>query len=319
MAIKFLGAGVIDRLVSQREQNGKYLSGYDFCLRNYGRELNRKALEGLVKSGALDCVEPNRRQMLYNIDGILTAVEAEKRFSSQGQLNLFGEMDSVNTFQMEPMPEMDKDVKLSLEKEATGLYLSGHPLDKYASLLNRMGLTTTEEILSGKVSDSARVTLAGIVDNLKVRQLKNGNILASAFIEDMYSSIGITIFSKAYEQFKEFLQSGKPLIIKGKVSEREDREPEVILERAEEIPEREMAKPKPSAGLYIKIDSLNSDEFAKTKEILANFKGNNPVIIVAVKENRRLAAPKELYVAESEELMHQLSTLLGEENVKFVK
>ena len=187
----------------------------------------------MVKSGALDCVEPNRRQMLYNIEGILTAVEAEKRFSSQGQLNLFGEMDSVNTFQMEPMPEMDKDVKLSLEKEATGLYLSGHPLDKYASLLNRMGLTTTEDILSGKVQDSARVTLAGIVDNLKVRQLKNGNILASAFIEDMYSSIGVTIFSKAYEQFKELLQSDKPLVIKGKVSEREDREPEVILERAE--------------------------------------------------------------------------------------
>ncbi len=319
MAIKFLGAGVIDRLVSQREQNGKYLSGYDFCLRNYSRELNRKALEGLVKSGALDCVEPNRRQMLYNIDGILTAVEAEKRFSSQGQLNLFGEMENVNSFQMEPMPEMDKDVKLSLEKEATGLYLSGHPLDKYASLLNRMGLTTTEEILSGQAQDSARVTLAGIVDNLKVRQLKNGNILASAFIEDMYSSIGITIFSKAYEQFKELLQSGKPLIIKGKVSEREDREPEVILERAEPIPERETQKLKPSAGLYIKIDSLNSGEFAKAKEILANFKGDNPVIIVAVKENRRLAAPKELYVAESEKLILELSTLLGEENVKFVK
>jgi DNA polymerase-3 subunit alpha len=161
--------------------------------------------------------------------------------------------------------------------------------------------------------------LAGIVDNLKVRQLKNGNILASAFIEDMYSSIGITIFSKAYEQFKELLQSGKPLIIKGKVSEREDREPEVILERAEEIPEREVAKPKPKAGLYIKIDSLNSGEFAKAKEILAKFKGDNPVIIVAVKENRRLAAPKELYVAESEELKFKLSTLLGEENVKFVK
>ena len=319
MAIKFLGAGVIDRLVQEREQNGKYLSGYDFCLRNYSRELNRKALEGLVKSGALDCVEPNRRQMLYNIEGILTAVEAEKRFSSQGQLNLFGEMDSVNTFQMEPMPEMDKDVKLSLEKEATGLYLSGHPLDKYASLLNRMGLTTTEDILSGKVQDSARVTLAGIVDNLKVRQLKNGNILASAFIEDMYSSIGITIFSKAYEQFKELLQSGKPLVIKGKVSEREDREPEVILERAEEIPEREPTKSKPKAGLYIKIDSLSSEEFAKVKEILAKFKGDNPVIIVAVKENRRLAAPKELYVAESEELKFKLSTLLGEENVKFVK
>ena len=319
MAIKFLGASVIDRLVLEREQNGKYLSGYDFCLRNYSRELNRKALEGLVKSGALDCVEPNRRQMLYNIEGILTAVEAEKRFSSQGQLNLFGEMDSVTTFQMEPMPEMEKDIKLSLEKEATGLYLSGHPLDKYASLLNRMGLAKSDEILSGKIGDATRVTLAGIVDNIKVRQLKNGNLLATAFLEDMYSSVGITIFSKAWEQYRELLQSGKPLIINGKVTEREDREPEVILEKAEPIPETNSPVSKVKSGLYIKIESLDSQDFLKAKQILSEFKGENPVYIVAVKENRRLAAPKELFVSENGNLISRLSALLGSDNVKFVK
>ena len=319
MAIKFLGASVIDRLVKEREQNGKYTSLYDFCLRNYSRELNRKALEGLVKSGALDCVESNRRQMLYNIDGVLTAAEAEKRFSAQGQLNLFGEMESVDTFKMEPMPEMEKDIKLSLEKEATGLYLSGHPLDKYASLLNRMGLAKSDEILSGKIGDATRVTLAGIVDNIKVRQLKNGNLLATAFLEDMYSSVGITIFSKAWEQYRELLQSGKPLIINGKVTEREDREPEVILEKAEPIPETNSPVSKVKSGLYIKIESLDSQDFLKAKQILSEFKGENPVYIVAVKENRRLAAPKELFVSENGNLISRLSALLGSDNVKFVK
>ena len=318
MAIKFLGASVIDRLVKEREQNGKYVSLYDFCLRNYSRELNRKALEGLVKSGALDCVESNRRQMLYNIDGVLTAAEAEKRFSSQGQLNLFGEIESVDTFQMEPMPEMENDVKLSLEKEATGLYLSGHPLDKYASLLNRMGLAKTDEILSGKVGDTTRVTLAGIIDNIKVRQLKNGNLLATAVLEDMYSSVGITVFSKAWEQYRELLQSGKPLIISGKVSEREDREPEVILEKAEPIPETNLQTKKPKSGLYIKIESIDSQEFLKVKQILSRFKGDYPVTIVVLKENRRLAAPKELFVSNDSALINQLSRLLGNENVKFV-
>ncbi|MBR2040166.1 MAG: DNA polymerase III subunit alpha [Clostridia bacterium] len=319
MAIKFLGASVIDRLVKEREQNGKYTSLYDFCLRNYSRELNRKALEGLVKSGALDCVESNRRQMLYNIDGVLTAAEAEKRFSAQGQLNLFGQMESVDTFKMEPMPEMENDIKLSLEKEATGLYLSGHPLDKYASLLNRMGLAKSDEILSGKIGDMTRVTLAGIVDNIKVRQLKNGNLLATAFLEDMYSSVGITIFSKAWEQYRELLQSGKPLIINGKVTEREDREPEVILEKAEPIPETNSPVSKVKSGLYIKIESLDSQDFLKVKQILSEFKGENPVYIVAVKENRRLAAPKELFVSENGNLISRLSALLGSDNVKFVK
>ena len=319
MAIKFLGAGVIDRLVEEREKNGKYTSLYDFCLRNYSRELNRKALEGLVKSGALDCVESNRRQMLYNIDGVLTAAEAEKRFSAQGQLNLFGEMESVETFKMEPMPEMENDIKLSLEKEATGLYLSGHPLDKYAGLLNRMGLAKSDEILAGKIGDMTRVTLAGIVDNIKVRQLKNGNLLATAFLEDMYSSVGITIFSKAWEQYRELLQSGKPLIINGKVTEREDREPEVILEKAEPIPETNSPVSKVKSGLYIKVPSLDSQEFLRVKQILGEFKGEYPVTIVALKENRRLAAPKELFVSEDGNLISRLAELLGSDNVKFVK
>ncbi len=319
MAIKFLGAGIIDRLISEREQSGKYLSGYDFCLRNYSRELNRKAVEGLVKSGALDCVEPNRRQMLYNIDRILTSAEAEKRFSAQGQLNLFDGIDSPDSFQMEPMPEMDEDVRLSLEKEATGLYLSGHPMNKYASVLSRMGLSATTDILSGKISDGGRVTLAGMVENLRVRQLKNGNLLATGEIEDVYSTIGITVFSKVYEQYRELLQSGRPLILRGKVSEREDREPEVICERVEEIPQNLPNSKRVKTGLYLKIPSVNFPEFTKIKRILAAFKGETPVIIVTTEDNRRLAAPKELYVSENAELMNRLVNVLGEENVKFVK
>lgn len=320
MAIKFLGKGIIDRLILEREQNGEYISQYDFCLRNYSRELNRKALEGLVYSGALDGLEPNRRQMLYNIDGVLTSVEAEKKFSSQGQLNLFKEMGTSNSFTPHPMPEMDDDTRLSLEKEATGLYLSGHPLDKYKSLLDRMKLTKTTHILSGKVSDGSRVTVAGIVSPLKVRQLKNNNILATAQIEDMYSAVNITVFSKAYEQYRELLISGKPLILYGKVSEREDRDPEVICEKVEYIPENpSVQKSTVKKGLYIKIPSASSPELDKVKQILKDFKGNNPVIVVCTEDNRRLAAPQSLYVNENPELISRLSDFLGGDNVKFVK
>ncbi len=320
-AIKFLGTPIIDRLIEEREKNGEYTSQYDFCVRNYSRELNRKALEGLVKSGALDDVEPNRRQALYNIDGTLTAAEAEHRLSSQGQLNLFDEMGAPNTFVPHPMPEMDEDLKLSLEKEATGIYLSGHPLDKYSKALSRMGLSSTLDILSGKLGDGRKVTLAGIVSPLKVRQLKNNNILATGQIEDMYSSVNITIFSKAYEQYRQSLTSGKPIILYGKVSEREDRDPEVICERIENIPEN-MASKEPSKikkGLYLKVPSMESREFSRVKEILDRFKGENPVIIVCVDSGRRLAAPKSLYIEDNEALFTELSTLLGEKNVKFVK
>ena len=123
LAVKNLGTGVINRLIAEREENGAYTSMYDFCLRNYSREFNRKALEGLIKSGAMDGLEDNRRQMLYNIDGVLVAAEDEKKYSAKGQMNLFGEMGTDVSFKPIKAEEMPRETLLELEKEATGLYL----------------------------------------------------------------------------------------------------------------------------------------------------------------------------------------------------
>ena len=120
LAVKNLGTGVINRLIAEREENGAYTSMYDFCLRNYSREFNRKALEGLIKSGAMDGLEDNRRQMLYNIDGVLAAAEDEKKYSAKGQMNLFGEMGTDVSFKPIKAEEMPRETLLELEKEATG-------------------------------------------------------------------------------------------------------------------------------------------------------------------------------------------------------
>ncbi len=322
MAIKFLGANIIERLVNERDKNGKYTSMYDFCLRNYSRELNRKALEGLIKSGALDGLEPNRRQMLYNIEGVLTAVEAEKKYSAQGQLNLFGEMEESNEFIPHEMPEMEKATKLRLEKEATGLYLSGHPLDEYSGFLSNMKLAKTTDIINGKIADGSLVKIGGIVGSVKTRQLKNNSLLATAQIEDLHGTINITVFSKAFEKYREELNSGNPLILSGKVAEREDRDTEIICDKVELIPERVKgikAEKQIKAGLYLKIPSEKSPLFQNVKNILAKYKGENPVIIVCEDTSRRLAAPKKLYIREDARLFEELFLCLGEENVKFVK
>ena len=322
MAIKNLGLGLIERLISEREQNGKYGSMYDFCLRNYSREFNRKALEGLIKSGAMDGLDDNRRQMLYNIDSCLLAVDNEKRFSAQGQLNLFEEMGAPNVFEPHKMPEMDEDIKLSLEKEATGLYLSGHPMMKYKAFLENAGLVKTLDILSGKIGDGKRVTVAGFINQFKVRQLKNNTVLGSGQIEDIYSSVNITVFHKAYEKYKELLLGNEPVIFTGRISEREDRDAELLCEKIEALPENAKSykpKKKIKSGLYLKVPSAESEEFGKLIEILAKYKGNNSVIIVCVDNNRRLSAPESLFVRDDSRLLTELSALLGEENVKFVK
>ncbi len=320
-AIKNLGVGLISRLITEREQNGEYTSMYDFCLRNYSREFNRKALEGLIKSGALDSLEDNRRQMLYNIEGVLAAVENEKRYSGEGQLNLFEEMGEPNTFVPAKMEEMAEELKLELEKEATGLYLSSHPMEKYQNFIKNANFTKLSDVISGRASDGKRVSVAGIITGLKVRNLKNNSILASARLEDITATVPVTIFSKAYTEYKTLLSSNKPLILSGKISEHEDRETEIVCERVEPMPENAEKVPpkKMTSGLYLKLKNTSCNEFSAAKEVLSQFSGDIAVYIYLTDTKRKLEATRNLWVRESDELLTALYDILGEENVKLVK
>lgn len=320
-AVKNLGAGVIDRLIKEREENGEYTSAYDFCLRNYSREFNRKALEGLIKSGAMDCLCANRRKLLYNMEGMLTAAEGEKRYSSDGQLNLFDEMGDAVGYTMTEAEEMPEELKLAFEKEACGLYLSGNPLDKYKPYLNKIGIASAAQINLKKYRDGSRVKLGGLVENLKVRQLKNNSLMASAVLEDTSGTVTLTVFSAALAQFKPQLSSGKPVIITGRISEREDRDPEIVVESAEEIPEsaKNISVPKYKRGLYLKLKSLSGDEFLKVQGILAEYHGTVPVIVYCTDTGKKLEAPERLKITPSERLLDELCAVIGKENVKFIE
>lgn len=320
-AVKNLGAGVIDRLIKEREENGEYTSAYDFCLRNYSREFNRKALEGLIKSGAMDCLCANRRKLLYNMEGMLTAAEGEKRYSSDGQLNLFDEMGDAVGYTMTEAEEMPEELKLAFEKEACGLYLSGNPLDKYKPYLNKIGVASAAQINLKKYRDGSRVKLGGLVENLKVRQLKNNSLMASAVLEDTSGTVTLTVFSAALAQFKPQLSSGKPVIITGRISEREDRDPEIVVESAEEIPEsaKNISVPKYKKGLYLKLRSLSGDEFSRVQKLLAEYHGTVPVIVYCTDTGKKLEAPERLKITPSERLLDELCAVIGKENVKFIE
>ncbi len=320
-AVKNLGDGVIEHLIKERAENGNYVSVYDFCLRNCSQGLNRKALEGLIKSGAMDCLCNNRRKMLYNIDGIIDAAEGERRFSAKGQLNLFGD-DEPAEYEMRDIAEMPEEERLKAEKEATGLYLSGHPLAEYAGYLSEKKTVGTADILSKKFGDGRRVSVGGIVDGLKVRQLKNGSIMASGVLEDMSGEISITVFAAALAEYRPLLSSGTPVIIGGRISEREDREPELIAETAEKIPESAKNMPlkqNRKSGLYLRVASADDGSLLKIRKILSRCRGKYGVIIYCTDTGKKLKAPESLNVSPSRELTDSLKALLGEQNVKFIE
>ncbi len=320
LAIKNLGISLIEKIITEREQNGEYTSAYDFCLRNYSREFNRRALEGLIKSGALDCVSDNRRQMLYNMERLLEAVENERRFSGQGQLDLFEEMGASSEYVMENVPEMSKEMRLQFEKEATGLYLSGHPMDDYKAFLKGANLQSIADIRSGKYPDGKRVSVGGIVSGLKVRQLKNNNLLCNLKIEDFDASVSVTVFGNAYEMYKPMLTSGKPLILSGRISEHEDRELEIVFEKCQLISEdfKNKAEPKYKSGLYIKIKNTEDASFTAIKEILSEYRGDKPVFIICTDTNKKLEAPRSLYIEFSQKLAEELESIVGKNNIKYI-
>lgn len=320
MAIKNLGRGVIDHLVAAREQEGKYTSFYDFCLRNYGRELNRRALEGLIKSGALDGLADNRRQMLFHMDAALSVAEEEKRFSGDGQLNMFGEVGEKSDLKLEPVEEMPRNELLSMEKEATGLYLSGHPMESYADFVRRSHFTPIADLFKSASQDGKRVTLVGVVGDVRVRQRKNQSVMASTTLEDTTRAINMTLFNDAYARSKNLLTSGNVVLVSGRISEREDREPELICDGVKPLPE-DAATVRPTRvknGLYLRVEETDTPAFSKVRELLLKYSGTTPVFVVCTRTDRRLEAPKQLWVPKNSELLAELEKVLGKENVKWV-
>lgn len=322
LAIKNLGRSLIEKLIAERENGGEYTSLYDFCLRNYGRDFNRRALEGLIKSGALDCVEKNRRMMIYNIDNILSVVEAQKRFAGEGQLDLFGQSDDKSELKLNFIEEMPKSERLALEKQATGLYLSGHPVADYETYAKRGAFVPIVDIINKKYRDGKRVQVLGILDDFTVKQLKNGTVMAYSSIEDTRASIPITVFATAYSAYRQLLAAGNIVVIRGKVSEREDRDTELLVESVEAVPEGATAasvnKAVPKAGIYIKVSSMNSPQFEAVCRALETHHGDKPVIIVCSDTNKRLSAPERLHGDGSAELISALQDAVGEINVKYI-
>ncbi len=319
-ALKNIGVGLIDRIIAEREIGGEYTSMYDFCLRIAGRDFNRRALETLIKSGAMDSLEKTRKQMLYSIDTVLNAVENEKKFRTAGQINLFDDTPQANDFSLPEIEEMPKNELLRLEKEATGVYLSGHPMDEYEAFSRRIGAAKTSDILVGKFSDNQRVTLVALLSSVRTKMLKNGNVLLYATAEDLYGSIDITVFNATYRAYKHLLTENNILIISGKISEREDKPTEIICDNVSAIDkDRLIFTPQQEKKVYIRVPSISSEQVERVTALLPHYPGEMSVIFFCEDTRKRFAVPENLKINNNSELFAKISNIVGNNNVKTVE
>lgn len=330
LAVKNLGRGAIARMVDERRGGGEFTSFYNFCKRMTGRDLNRRAIESLIKCGALDGLGNNRREMLLSVERVLDSLEADKRRNVEGQMGFFDTPDSQEAGEpsldkAEDFPSADK---LSMEKEVTGMYLSGHPMAAYAGLYQSGEYARMDEILQsageegGRYQDGQWVTLLGLVVGVRRKATKNNAQMAFLSVEDMYGAMTALVFPNTLEQYGSLLYEGAVVELAGKLNFTEDKAPELICNTvsapsdpaAVGVSTGKQVRP----GLYLRFESEQDPHYQKAMRYVAVFDGGATELYLNFRDTGKLLrAPAKYRVDINRPLLRALEALLGKENVAY--
>lgn len=328
LALKNVGRNLIATVV--RERSGTpYRSLYDFCKRLHGTEINRRAVESMIKSGAFDNLEAKRRSMMDGVEGILKSVESEARRNLDGQIDLFGALDGEqesgrNVYKLpDSGEEYPYDILLQMEKEVSGLYLSGHPLDHYRPVIEKVSTCRISELVgeNAHAYDEQNVTLVCTVVRTKTINTKAGGMMAFITVEDLSGSMEVLAFPKVLLAASEAEHDNAVVVIKGRVSYKEDEPSKLIADSIVDVERYEPDKIKTDIkstknGLWLKLSSMRSESFEETKNLLQIFEGNFPVYMYFEDTKQRMLAPKSLWCTQSDLLVSELERVLGAGNVK---
>ena len=328
LALKNVGRNLIATVV--RERSGTpYRSLYDFCKRLHGTEINRRAVESMIKSGAFDNLEAKRRSMMDGVEGILKSVESEARRNLDGQIDLFGALDGEqesgrNVYKLpDSGEEYPYDILLQMEKEVSGLYLSGHPLDHYRPVIEKVSTCRISELVgeNAHAYDEQNVTLVCTVVRTKTINTKAGGMMAFITVEDLSGSMEVLAFPKVLLAASEAVHDNAVVVIKGRVSYKEDEPSKLIADSIVDVERYEPDKIKTDIkstknGLWLKLSSMRSESFEETKNLLQIFEGNFPVYMYFEDTKQRMLAPKSLWCTQSDLLVSEVERVLGAGNVK---
>ena len=342
-ALKNVGRGLIATVVREREQNGEYRTLYDFCKRLHGTELNRRALESMIKSGAFDRLESTRKAMLQGLEGMLKSVENDARRNLEGQLDLFGVLSGEGEtptglihYELPDCKEYDYDELLMMEKEVSGLYLSGHPLDGYREVIGRLGTATVSKLTGedARDMDGQVVNLVCAIVRSRFLTTRSNSMMAFATVEDLTGTMEVLLFPKVLDKAGSAVRDNAVVLVRGRVSVKEDEPTKLVADEVLDvshltpedyetiyIPGRQQGKPraaKPAsrhAGLWLRLPSRHCAQMRAVQNLLYIFEGTIPVYFAFADTKTRAAAPRSMWCVPTPRLISELRTILGEENV----
>ncbi len=325
LAVKSLGRGVINHIIDEREKNGRFISLYDFISRMYSRELNSRAIEALIMSGAFDSFPTNRKQMLQNYDLVMNAVADRERVNIDGQIDFFGfeSGESVSSeIVIPPAEEYSFSELLEMEKETVGIYVSGHPLGEYAGWLASSGGTTARRIIEGTQSetpiykDGETVTVIAILRSKKMFTTRSNKQMCFTEVEDTSGNIEVVVFPAIYDKALGALNVGSKLAITGKISVKEEEDPKILADVV--LPVDEFVSRQAKRTLCVKINSTDRDAIEALRTVCAEHIGDCKLAVYLddLKKLTILKSAEKLQIDSS--VLSELRKLFGNDNVKFM-
>ena len=331
-AIKNVGYNVVEAIVNSRAKKGNFESLIDFINKLDLSTVNKRAIESLIKAGALDKFEVFRSKMLAVYEKLMDGIANEKRRNIDGQISLFGleeelELPEVNYPNIKEFPKKNL---LAMEKEMTGLYLSGHPLDEYAESLKVQTSTSIEKINKSYeiikesfnqedlpeeiIHDDERVILGGIIAEYNQKITRNNTIMAFLKLEDLTGVIEVIVFPKTLDKIRDSLKEDALVVIKGRVNIKEDELPKLICESVEPLEKINTSK------VYIR--SKNLDEGKKLMKELRvmpdYFKGDTTVYLFTEEDRKQYRMTRDTWVNLESDVLDYLRELAGDDNIKVI-
>ena len=309
VAIKNIGRGFIQAVVRQRQQDGDFTSFQDFCQRMFDcTDMNKRAVENLIRSGAFDSMKVRRSQLIQVFEKVLDSIAESRRKNVEGQLDLFGMAAGEDAPPAETplpdIPEFTAAERMFMEKETTGLYLSGHPMADYRALARQAGAVPIHTILEDfsaedgpvRFADGQSITIAGIVTASRTRTTRNNALMAYVTVEDEAASIELLCFSRTIERCGSYMQVNSPVLVQGKLSVRDEKPPQIMCDSVYPLkeglpPRRENRRPaQENATIYLRVPGMDSPAFQHIKLVMTMFEGNTPLKIRLADSGKLLGA-----------------------------